>query len=786
MIGRDAELAGLVARLEETPARRVVVTGRTGVGKTTFALAVAEHLAGGAAATVDVVAVGEARDSTEVLVRLGRQLGVAGTGSDLAPAIVDRITRAPSVVVLDDCDDADVLRDVLERLDGVDSPLVLTARQAPPLDEAVVVRLLPFPPPHEGQGPAEVRENPGVRLFVARAREIDPTFQPDDADVLAVGDLVRRLDGLPLAVTLAAARSSLMRPGAMVREMRRHGSWQLVGLSLADELDANLGRLDGDARSVLGALRVFTGGATIDALHAVAGLPEVPDTVAALGRLADLDLVAADTTRARYALTSAVANHVAGGCDVHEVGEEADGLDELRRRHAFHFADRAHPRSRDERDRRLTIDHGNRLLALEWLEANGAHDRTLQLLVHMGDDFEQRGEQGVARRRLATALARIADPEPKVAARAHLLIAKFAAETQEPTDRELAIDHLVSARRCALASEHEPTLLSVLFTICEFHTLLRCFALADEAITDGLARTAGRHPYAEVGFLTWRAVMLHQAGDGGAAAPVCADAIEKAVAIGDRRLIVRSCLVFLGLPGSARASVVLDMPGTDELVAMAQADDDVRGAGWIMALVAANAVEAGEGTRAAAVARDVLSLSRRRANAPLGRLGLAVAVRLAAGAGHLETGARMLGALDRHRANLESSIAPHSYASFERACARIEAELGAERFDAEHGRGGAMPWDEHVDAAAAFLDGIVAGTIPWRTADESPIDRLSPRERDVLRGLVAGASNKDIAARLDLRPKTVTHHCSAIFRKLEVESRAGAVAVALRHGFDAG
>ncbi len=777
LIGRAAELGGVLARIHDDGLRRLVVTGRAGVGKTAFASAVARHVGAELGTTIAVVSTAGARDTNEVLVRLGRELDVAGTGSDLGIAILDRLRRSGPVVVLDGGDGLDFVDELLTDLADATSLVLLTARRAPTSLPVDGVHLLPFPVPADGDGPDDVRSNPAVRLFVRRAHEVDPTFRPDDDEVVAIGDLVRRLDGLPLAIRLAAARIAMMRPSAMVREMRRLGAWQLVGLSLADEVEANLRELDDSTRRLVRALRVFVGGAGIEAVHNVAAHTELGTTIDALGRLVDLDLVTVDRARARYALTAAVSDHLARSGD--------DDLDPERSRHADHFAETARPRLRDGTDHALTVDHGNRLAAVEWLEASGRPERVLRLLVDMGEDFEKRGEQIEARQRLTTALARVAAPDSGTAARAHLLLARFTAESPEPTDRAAAIEHLVTARQAAAESERESIVLAVLLTICENHTLLRAFDLAEDAITDGLARTDdGRNPYAEVGFLTWRAVMLHQRGDEHDAASVCADAIRKATSIGDRRLVVRSCLVFLGLPAPVRASVVVDMPSPDELVAMARADDDVRGEGWITALVAGNAVDDGEGVRAASVARDLLDLSQRRANAPLGRLALAVAVRLAAGTNEQAVGARILGALDRHGAVIEASIAPHSFASFARARAGIETALGTDRFAAERGRGGAMSWSDLVEEAATFLGSIVDGSVAWRPVAGSPIDGLSPRERDVLAGLVAGSTNKEIAARLDLRPKTVMHHCSAIFRKLGVESRSGAVAAALRHGFD--
>ncbi len=793
LVGRTRTVDGAVHGVRERAIRRLLVTGRVGVGKTALAVAVAEQL------TPDpvVVAVDGAADAQEVFVRLGRTMGVTEAGHRIRRVVVGSLCERRAVLVLDGCEEWSSVEPVVDNLLAACEGLVvlLTARRPPAGADIEVLHLQPLAVPTVDDRSAEVlRRNPAVRLFVDRARAVNPTFEPDDEDLRTIGELSRRLDGLPLALVLAASRISLMQPDAMLREMHRVGPWRLVGLSLRDELTRSIEHLDDAGRRTFVALAVFVGGATVDALHAVSGLPELADTVEALDGLVELDLVSVDRARARYALSSAAASYVAdAGPGADQDGGHHGAADQdrvLRARHADHFArrarERAHRADHGDRavDRDLAIDHGNRLAAVGWLQETGDHDGALRVLVDMAADFDRRGEPGAGCHLLRGALANTTGVDPRAEAEAHLWVARFVAESPDPVDHRAAVEHLLAARSLAEASGHVPTVLAVLLAICENHTLLRSFDLADDAIADGLARTGGgRHPVAEVGFLTWQAVTMHQRGDDSTAASVCAAAINKAVALDDRRLIVRSCLVFLGLPSAVRAGVVTDSPSPSELVEMARADADVRGEGWVLALIAGNAADDGDPVAAAVAGRALLALAVRRANAPLGRLGLALVVRLVVSTDDEELGASIAGALDRFGPVMEASMAPHTYDSYRRAVAAIERSLGPERNARWRDRGRAESWGALIASADAFLARVVDGSVRAGAGSVPVADLLSPREADVLAGLVAGSTNKEIAAELGLRPKTVMHHCAAIYRKLDVSGRAGAVAAALQSGF---
>lgn len=580
LFGRDAAIAGAVACIERRGIRFLTITGRLGVGRTAVATAVAARLAHDAV----LVDVGGAAEQHEVVVRLARAVGVTGAGRRIGAALVGRLSDGPTAIVLDDADDWVAVAPVVDLLLGGCDELVViaTARTAPPAttpESVVHLHPLSVPAPY-GSNEKALRETPAVQLFVDRAQRVDPAFDPTSDDLRTIGELCRRLDGLPLAVALAASRISLMQPDAMLREMRRVGSWELVGLSLDDEVARAIADLDGSAQRTLAALDVFVGGASIDALQAVTGLASLDETMTALADLVDRDLVAIDRERARYSLASATSAHLSGD------GPGADTS--LAQRHADYFSTHAreHIEGRDDPD--LAIEHGNRLAAVSWLQGSGRHDQALRLLVDMAGDFDRRGEPDAGRPALAAALAGASGDDPRTEAEAHLWIARFVAESIAPADHRLAIEHQMLARAKAEASGHEPTLLAVLLAICESHTLLGSFDLAADTIAAGLARTGdGTHPVAEVGFLTWKAVVTHQSGDARQAAEIVAEAIAKAVALGDRRLIVRSCLVFLGLPSDVRADVVTESPSPRDLVEMARTDGDVRGAGWILALVTA-------------------------------------------------------------------------------------------------------------------------------------------------------------------------------------------------------
>ena len=282
VVGRDDLVASLVDALH--PARPVTLTGPAGVGKTTAARAVAAR-SGRPVVWVDLAA----GDGDDVPSRLGRAAGLTATSLD---AVLDDLGSQSALVVLDDAerqvDEVAVVVDALSAREGTAvalvtsrTPLGLPSEQARPLSPLAV------PATDDAE---QVLASPAVQLFLQR---FEARRGPEATALLAlpvVAALCRRLDGLPLAVELAAAQSAVLSPGDVLSALSasqralvargRGGSERHASLSSALAVSWEL--LDPATAQALRALSVFRGSFDLEAANEVVRLSDTPH------RLADL------------------------------------------------------------------------------------------------------------------------------------------------------------------------------------------------------------------------------------------------------------------------------------------------------------------------------------------------------------------------------------------------------------------------------------------------------------------------------------------------------------------
>ena len=332
-VGRDTELGEIARALDS--ARLLTLTGAGGSGKTRLAIETARRRHAGFAdgiCWVELAPVGDASlVAAEVLSALGEraQSGRAAT-HQLSATLADR----ELLLVLDNCEHlvADVARLVTTLLRSAPRLRVLaTSREALGVPGETV-----WPVPTL---PTDV----AMRLFEERARAVSPAFKVVDANAGAVGDICRRLDGLPLAIELAAARVTALTPDEIAARLddcfRLLGGQRRTSLPHQQTLRSTIGwsydLLAPAERTLLARLSVFAGGCTLAAAEAVCACDDVPngDVLTHLIALVDRSLVVAEPsgTEMRYRLLETVRQYAA------EHLEAAGDADTVRRRHAEYF-----------------------------------------------------------------------------------------------------------------------------------------------------------------------------------------------------------------------------------------------------------------------------------------------------------------------------------------------------------------------------------------------------------------------------------------------------------------
>ena len=218
--GRDAEIAVVERTLEA--ARLATLTGPAGSGKTRLAMEAARSVSADYAGGVWFVSLSQARDRAGALTLIGLSLGLEAVAASKA---FDQIEAAlcgrEALLILDNCEHiADWGLDVVRLLAACPDLRVLATSRSPlRLSGEREIQVDPLDLPDPGASPSDLEQNHAVALFLDRARALQPSFELDDANARHVADLCVRLDGLPLAIELAAARIKLFSPQALVARL---------------------------------------------------------------------------------------------------------------------------------------------------------------------------------------------------------------------------------------------------------------------------------------------------------------------------------------------------------------------------------------------------------------------------------------------------------------------------------------------------------------------------------------------------------------------------------------
>ncbi len=351
LIGRESELAELQSRLACGPV--VTITGPGGCGKTRLALESAERIA--SQSDRDGYAVAALADVSRGDRLVAALMGAVGVrerfGSTPKEVLIERLRARRLLLVLDNCEHllSDVAQIAGELCHGAPSVrLLATSREPLAIDGESVLRLGPLslPEPDEEGIDAVVRCEAG-RMFVERAARRDAAFALTPKTARAVARICRELDGLPLALELAAARLDTLGVEQIARELDGRGRLSSAGStaqspprhsSLHASLDWSYRLLDEAEQGLLRRLSVFSGGFTADAARGVAaprqGVRNVHDLLRALERKGLLAPALAPTAApARWRLLSTVAEYA--GEQLVEAGEDDE---ELADRHLSWFA----------------------------------------------------------------------------------------------------------------------------------------------------------------------------------------------------------------------------------------------------------------------------------------------------------------------------------------------------------------------------------------------------------------------------------------------------------------
>jgi len=436
-VGREKELHECARLVQET--RLLTLTGIGGCGKTRLALKIAETLLASYPDGVWFVDLAPLSQRSGVVDALALALAVRGEpGRDLTETLCRHVRGKRVLLVLDNCEHVlDPARELVDALLGAGTELriLVTSREGLGIDgeRAVPVRSLPVPGPESAGDLQAVEASAAVRLFVDRARIVDPDFALTMENAAGVADICRRLDGIPLAIELAAPRVKVL----SVEEIRAKLDDRFRLLTggkralprhqtLWSVFEWSYDHLTSDEQRLFRLLSVFADGWTMAAATAVSSEAEDEfEILELLTRLVDKSLVVVERVapeRVRYRLLETSRQFAQQ--KLHDAGEgEAE-----RRRHLEYFARWAEAREplavgprRGEWLVDMEREHQNIHAALEWSDAaTGGAEPALRLVAAVWRYWPTRGLSALGRERLTQALGRPGAAEP-TAARARAL-----------------------------------------------------------------------------------------------------------------------------------------------------------------------------------------------------------------------------------------------------------------------------------------------------------------------------------------------------------------------------
>ncbi len=408
LVGRQRETAAVRELILDLGARLVTLTGAGGVGKTRLALRIAEELSGAFTQGVHFIPLSSIAEPTLLASEIAHALGVSETsGQGPEEALAGYLRDRQVLLVLDNFE---------HLLDGAPLAARLLA-VSPELRVLVTSRALlrltgehefPVPPlelPAEG-GVADVRalaRSEAISLFVQRARAARPTFELNANNATAVSRICRRLDGLPLAIELAAARIRILPQEAMLGRID-HSLALLTGgardlperqRTLSAAIDWSYDCLDEKERILFARLAVFAGGWTLDAAEAVCDPERALDVMDGMESLVEQSLIRLSGDHGaepRFRMHATMREYAL--LRLEQCGEAED----VRRRHAEYYvtlAQRAdlelQGASQAEWLERLEREHDNLRAALSWLLDRGEAETVLRAATAVWRFWQTRG-----------------------------------------------------------------------------------------------------------------------------------------------------------------------------------------------------------------------------------------------------------------------------------------------------------------------------------------------------------------------------------------------------------
>ncbi|HKA49914.1 MAG TPA: tetratricopeptide repeat protein [Candidatus Dormibacteraeota bacterium] len=747
-LGREVELAQLDGLVRAS--RLVTVTGTAGLGKTRLAIEVASRLPGDSALSIWFTSLADLTDGGLVPQQIATGLGVRErSGETLVQTLAAHIGSQPMLLLIDNCehvlDASSTLVDALLR-SCADLHVLATSRRPLRVPSEVVWRIAPLSLPDRQHAGAlqTIVDSEAVRLFEARASLVRSRFKVGPGNAQTVALICRRLDGIPLAIELAAARTEMMSVEDILSRLDdRFSLLEDSGpvavprhRTLQAALDWDHQLLNEQERRLFRRISVFRGGFESEAAEAICAGEgvEADEVMQLVFRLVEKSLLVTDVSHpgpTRYQLLDTV--RVYGADRLAESGE----LPGIARRHALHYLALALRAERFERSpelthwlQRLEADHDNLRAALGWCRANDRRS-CLQLAASLTWFWVTHGYFTEGREWLEAALEGTAGD---ASGQAHGLLSIARLSFWQG-------DYVSAREHCS-----------------------RSLTLYRQLGDDGGAGWA----------LTQLGSIYAYEGD----VDLGRQHLEAVLASVDDGHLRMEALVALGEMLLQTGDVAEARAQLEEVRALVRGPEAPRGrAALFLGLVDFFNADYQSARRNVAEAMDIFRL--------LGnRYAVAAALDVCAGLAMVESepirALCLSGAAAGLRESIRARLAPRWQEVLSAVVIEPASQAAGDLALSAWGEGMQMTFDEATRYAMAALPAAPVPALPDVQAQSRSVAGLSRREIEVANLVVQGMTNRQIAAHLKIAERTAEGHVERIRRKLKVRSRTRIAVAILR------
>jgi predicted ATPase/class 3 adenylate cyclase/DNA-binding CsgD family transcriptional regulator len=803
-IGRQRELREVRSLIET--ARLVTLTGSGGIGKTRLAQAVAADISTSFEHGVASVSLAPIRDPNAVLSAIASAFGQRDEGVRPLVTLVREYLKDKRLLLLLDnfeqvADAASLLPDLLAAAPGV--KVLATSRAVLQVTGEHEYPLMPLALPDQARtaAPDELAQVASVRLFVERARAASPDFALTAQNATSVAAVCLHLDGLPLAIELAAARVRVLPPEALLDRLKRDGRQRVVHLltggardvpprqqTLRATIDWSYDLLSKAEQAVFRSLGVFAGAFTLDDAEAVL-CTLVPPPLASDNRLDVLEhieglvnkslLQSAPRGGPRFHMLETIREYAAERLEAH--GEDASA----RRAHAQAYlglAERAEPRLFSSEAspwiERLEIEHDNLRAALQWVLGSGEPDLGVRLTAALWHFWYVRGhlrEGGLWLERALAAWQRmdsgsstdsaLVQHQETVALAKALggagILAHYRAEYRLAAG--LSGEALAVSRRLGDPACIAIALDGLALVARAGHNYPAARAMYQEAteIREALGDTWGLS-YT----LRYLATALWLEADFAAARPVAERALALARDLGDQQGIT-TALTVLSFATCGQGDNVTAEALVMRALALLEGFPDRRGTARAHWGLANAIVLAGRYAEACSHYQVALTISREISDQWFGPWCLLGLAHVAVHAGDAPRAVRLVAAQSALEGGL---VAPCLQPQVAQTLTSARAMMDESTWEAAQATGRQLSYDEAADEALAIeCRARAAPTLPSAARTGRP---LTARELQVATLVARGLTNKQIAAELVIAEGTADRHVANILSRLEFASRA--------------